>query len=247
MRISVALGIAGFCSLLANGVGADDGLKLSLSLSSPSGTATPVVRPALLPRPVPARPSIMDYRIGTEDLLEIKVFGVDQLSSTVRVDARGMISMPLIGPVPIAGLTVPEAQAAVTGRLAESYLQDPQVSIFVKEFTTQRVTIEGAVNRPGIYPLKGQTTLLIALALAGGQGRFSEMNEVVIFRADANGKRVAKVYDVERIRRGEVEDPAVLNEDLVVVNRSAGRVAIRDSFLGDLFDIVNPFRYAPTP
>jgi polysaccharide biosynthesis/export protein len=247
MKTSAAAGMACCCFLFASAVRGDDGLKLSLSLSTPTGAAVSMPRPAVVPRAAFAGASVMDYRIGTEDLLEIKVFGVDQLSSTVRVDARGIISMPLIGMVPIAGLTVPEAQAAITARLAESYLQNPQVSVFIKEFTTQRVTIEGAVNRPGIYPLKGQTTLLIALALAGGQGRFSEMNEVVIFRTDATGKRLATIYDVERIRRGEIEDPAVLNEDLVVVNRSPGRVAIRDSFLGDLFDIVNPFRYVPTP
>jgi polysaccharide export outer membrane protein len=190
---------------------------------------------------------VAEYRIGTEDLIEVQVFGVDQLTRTVRVDSRGVISLPLIGLVEVAGLTIQEAQAAITARLAESYLQNPQVSVFIKEFTTQRVTIEGAVNRPGIYPLKGQTTLLTAIALAGGQGRFSEMNEVVLFRTDSTGARVVTKYDVELIRRGEVADPVVVNEDLIVVNRSPGRVAIRDSFLGDLFEIVNPFRYVPAP
>jgi polysaccharide export outer membrane protein len=265
MRNVAALVLVGLgCSLLASAA-AEERLKLSTQLSEvpavPPATLPKAPADALPPESIPARvlppqaaPSlgvprarVAEYRIGTEDLIEVQVFGVDQLTRTVRVDSRGVISLPLIGLVEVAGLTIQEAQASITARLAESYLQNPQVSVFIKEFTTQRVTIEGAVNRPGIYPLKGQTTLLTAIALAGGQGRFSEMNEVVLFRTDSTGARVVTKYDVELIRRGEVADPVVVNEDLIVVNRSPGRVAIRDSFLGDLFEIVNPFRYVPAP
>ena len=74
------------------------------------------------------------------------------------------------------------------------------------------------------------------------------MSEVMLFRADATGKRVATVYDVDRIRRGELEDPAVLNDDLIVVNRSKSRTALRDSLFRDVLDTVNPFRWgAPYP
>jgi len=249
------------CSLLLPAVApAQEGLKLSTTLSQPvaqEAQAPPADLPAAQPGPyapgavqLPALAMrgvrVPEYRIGTEDLIEVQVFGVDQLTRTVRVDARGTVSLPLIGLLEVAGLTVQETQALVTARLAESYLQDPQVSVFIKEFTTQRVTVEGAVNRPGIYPLKGPTTLLTAIALAGGQGRFSEMNEVMLFRTDMTGKRVATKYDVEKIRRGEIGDPVVVNEDLIVVNRSPGRVALRDSFFGDMLDVLNPFRYIPS-
>ena len=249
-------------AMLGLSAGADEGLKLSQSLSTLPVPAAQVaqglapqlqeesrkVAPApVVPDFVPGRPRGIEYRIGTEDLLEVQVFGVEQLSRTVRVDSRGVISLPLIGMVDVAGLTVLEAQAVITAKLAESYLQNPQVTLFIKEFTTQRITVEGAVNRPGVYPLKGQTTLLTALALAGGQGRFSEMNEVVVFRTDESGQRVVTKYDVERIRRGEVADPIIVNDDLVVVNRSSGRVALRDSIFGDLLDVLNPFRYIPAP
>jgi len=265
MRKFVALAFLGCSCLLSAAAVAEEGLKLSVELSEVPATAsanrqnTPaqaasddsIPARAMPGQAVPGlgvpRARVAEYRIGTEDLIEVQVFGVDQLTRTVRVDSRGVISLPLIGLVEVAGLTIQEAQAVITARLAESYLQNPQVSVFIKEFTTQRITVEGAVNRPGIYPLKGQTTLLTAIALAGGQGRFSEMHEVVLFRTDATGARVVTKYDVEQIRRGEVADPVVINEDLVVVNRSKGRVAIRDSFLGDLFEIVNPFRYVPAP
>jgi polysaccharide export outer membrane protein len=221
---------------------ADEGLKLSLRLSEPAArTAEPL---AVAPAP---RSTIRDYRIGSEDLLEIQVFGIDQLSRTVRVNARGQVSLPLIGPLDVAGMTAQEAETAITARLSANYLQNPQVSLFIKEFTTQRVTIEGAVNRPGIYPLKGASTLLTSLAVAGGQAALSDMSEVLLFRADASGKRIGTTHDVERIRRGEIEDPAVVNDDLIVVNRSKSRTALKDSLFKDVIDTINPFRWGAVP
>lgn len=240
-RITAFLAFAAACCVAQ--ARADEGLKLSLSLSAPAAATAPGE-----PRAAVARSIAKDYRIGEDDLLEVQVFGVEQLSRTVRVNARGLVSLPLIGQLQVAGLTAQEAEAAITRKLGEKYLQNPQVSLFIKEFTTQRVTIEGAVNRPGIYPLRGQTTLLTSLALAGGQAALSDMSEVMLFRADANGKRVGIQYDVEKIRRGELDDPTVVNDDLIVVNRSKSRTVLRDSIFRDVIDTVNPFRWgAPAP
>jgi polysaccharide export outer membrane protein len=239
MKASAALmGLIVGVTTLATQVGAEEGLKLSLRLSDPQARTADPVAVGIAPRT-----TIRDYRIGPDDLLEIQVFGVEQLSRAVRVNSRGLVTLPLIGPVDVAGLTAQEAEAAVTARLAANFLQNPQVSLFIKEFTTQRVTIEGAVNRPGIYPLKGESTLLTSIAVAGGQGGLSDMTAVMLYRADSSGKRVGSSFDVERIRRGEIEDPAVVNDDLIVVNRSKARTAIRDSLLGDVINTVNPFRW----
>jgi len=213
-------------------------LRLSETVSSPNAARASAVRPAI-DTPLPA--TVSDYRIGVEDLLEIQVFGVDQLSRTVRVNSLGNVSLPLIGAVALGGLTAQEAEKVIAAKLAENFLQDPQVGVFIKEFTNQRVTIEGAVQKPGIYPLRGQTTLLRALALAGGQGSMSDMQQVMIFRRDADGGRAGQAYDVEKIRRGEVDDPVVVNDDVVVVNRSPARAALRDSLFRDLIDTINPF------
>jgi polysaccharide export outer membrane protein len=159
----------------------------------------------------------------------------------VRVNSNGMISLPLIGMLSVGGMTAQEAENSIAAKLASDYLQNPQVSLFIKEYTTQRVTIEGAVNKPGIYPLRGETTLLRSLAIAGGQGSLSDMSQVMLFRADASGKRIAASFDVDRIRRGELEDPPVQNDDLIVVNRSPARTLLRDSILRDVIDTVNPF------
>ena len=192
---------------------------------------------------IPSTLTMRDYRIGPEDLLEIQVFGVDQLTRTVRVNGRGLVSLPLIGNVEVGGLTAQQAESMIVKRLAESYLQDPQVSLFIKEYTSQRVVIEGAVNKPGVYPLRGPTTLLQSLAIAGGQGQLSDMAEVMLFRTDAGGTRQTMVYDVDKIRAGEVADPVVQNEDMIVVKRSPGRILFRDSILRDVVDLVNPFRW----
>jgi polysaccharide export outer membrane protein len=154
-----------------------------------------------------------------------------------------MISLPLIGSLEVGGMNAQQAEALIVAKLAESYLQDPQVSLFIKEYTSQRVTIEGAVNRPGVYPLRGPTTLLQSLAVAGGQGGLSDMSEVMLFRADASGNKETLVYDVDRIRAGELADPVVVNDDLIVVKRSKGRIILKDSILKDILDTVNPFRW----
>jgi polysaccharide export outer membrane protein len=219
-----------------------EGANLSLKMSDSIVRDAP--RAIAVPSPR-ASSSARDYRIGTEDLLEVQVFGVDQLSRTVRVNSMGFVSLPLIGSVEVGGFTAQEAEAAIAARLAEAYLQNPQVSLFIKEYTNQRVTVEGAVNKPGIYPLRGETTLLRTLAMAGGQGGLSDMSQVMLFRAGPNGKRDAQVFDVERIRRGEVEDPAVVNDDVIVVNRSQGRVVLKDSIFRDVLDAINPFAYVP--
>jgi polysaccharide export outer membrane protein len=240
---------------IAAASGSTDGGTLSLKLSGALDTslaAIPRASPDVAAPPVPAVASASaqsvlarsrrDYRIGVEDLLDIQVFGVEQLTRTVRVNSRGEVSLPLVGTLHVGGLTAQGAENLVRAKLAANYLQDPQVSLFIKEYTSQRVTIEGAVNKPGVYPLRGPTTLLQSLAVAGGQANLSDMTEVMLFRSDDNGKRETLVYDVDRIRSGELEDPTVLNEDLIVVKRSKARVIFKDSILRDLIDTVNPFR-----
>ena len=185
--------------------------------------------------------SIPNYKITASDLLEIEVFGVEDLKRTVRVNTAGSITIPLVGMVQVAGLTATEAETVIAKRYGADYLQNPQVSVFIKEFTTQRVTIDGAVNKPGIYPLTGQITLLRALALAGGGGQLANMEDVLLFRSSGVGPQEVFKYDVKKIRNGELEDPMLKGDDLVVVNRSGVREFLKDSVLRDVLDYINPF------
>lgn len=143
-------------------------------------------------------PSVEDYRIGAQDLLELQVFGISELNRTVRVNSRGFISS-LIGMIQAAGLTSEQLESSLAEKLSKTYLQNPQVSVFIKEYTSQRVTVEGAVKKPGVYPLKGRTTLLQTLAIAEGLTSVADANGIKIFRSDPQtGNRTALTFDLEK-------------------------------------------------
>lgn len=167
-----------------------------------------------------------DYRVGAQDLLEISVFGVDSLNKTVRVNSNGQITLPLIGGVQAGGHTVPELEQDIAAKLSKTYLQNPQVSVFVKEFTSQRITLEGALKSPGIYPITGKTTLLQSVALAGGLDPLADLRGVVIFR-QIKGKKMAAVYDMHQLRTGQMADPQVYGDDMIVVEASNSKTALR--------------------
>lgn len=182
-----------------------------------------------------------EYRVGANDLLDIEVLNLDNGKRTVRVNAAGAITMPLVGVINVAGLTQQEVEAHIAGVYGEKYLQDPQVSVFIREYTTERITVDGAVAKPGIYPLVGQMTLLRALALAGGFGQIANAREVKVFRRGENGKREVSTFDVEKIRSGSIADPEVRGDDLVVVQRDSTRAVLKDSVFRDVLDYLNPF------
>jgi len=112
-----------------------------------------------------------DYILGPEDEIEVEVLNVPELKQTVRVAADGKISVPLIGRVPASGLTPEQLRQELADQWGESYLQDPQVSIFVKEFKARPVSVIGAVEKPGLYYLKGPRNLIEVLSMAGGFGK----------------------------------------------------------------------------
>lgn len=167
-----------------------------------------------------------EYRLGPQDLLEINVFQVDELNRTVRVNSGGQISLPLVGVIRAGGHTVRELEEAIAAKLKADFLQDPQVSVFVKEYTSQRITLEGAVRKPGIYPLSGRTSLLQAIATGGGLDPLANLQGVVIFRK-VEGRKMAAVFDMKAIRSGQAEDPQVYGDDVIVVDQSGSKTALR--------------------
>lgn len=167
-----------------------------------------------------------DYRIGPQDLLEISVLGVTDLGRTVRVAANGEISLPLVGSVVAGGSTVSELERQLAARFARGYLQNPQVSVFVKEFVSQRVTLEGAIRKPGIYPIMGRTSLLQAIALAEGLDPLADPRGVILIR-EIEGRRMAAAFDIRDVRSGRSVDPQVYGSDIVVVEQSGSKTALR--------------------
>lgn len=168
-----------------------------------------------------------DYRVGANDLLAVTVFQVEDLDREVRVNNAGQVSLPLIGAVPAAGRTVDELQDDIASAYHARYLQNPQVSVFVKEYASQRVTVGGAVKKPGIFPMTSRLTLLQALSLAEGATEIARLNNVLVFRAEDGERRFAR-FDVKAIAAGEQQDPELQAEDVVVVDTSGGKIALQN-------------------
>jgi polysaccharide export outer membrane protein len=166
-----------------------------------------------------------DYRIGALDLLSITVFGVDELNKEVRVNSKGQISLPLIGTLLAGGMTVPALESELAKKYAQGYLQHPQVTVFVKDFASQRITMDGAINKPGIISLTGKTTLLQAIAMSGGvDEKLADLGGIVLMR-QVDGKRMAAAFDLRAIRRGTVEDPQLYGDDIIIVEQSGSKTA----------------------
>lgn len=165
------------------------------------------------------------YKIGFFDLLDIKVFQAEELTLATRVDARGFISMPLLGSVLAKGLSPQQLERRLEGMLRKDLLQNPKVTVFVVEYTAQRVTVEGEVKSPGVFPVKGDVTVLQAIAMAGGLSEFGVADSVVLFRNDASGVRGYSV-DLAAIRSGRQGDPLVKNDDRIVVSRLEQRITL---------------------
>lgn len=111
---------------------------------------------------------IAGYRIGPKDLLEVKVFEVPELNIERRVSDEGAINLPLIGDVPVMGLTDGELADRLKALLESRYVQRASVSVFVKEFRSRPITVMGAVRNPGNLAFSGRWTLLEAISAAGG-------------------------------------------------------------------------------
>jgi polysaccharide export outer membrane protein len=123
--------------------------------------------------PDPSFSSVVDpnYILGPEDVITIDVFNLPELQKDVRVANDGLVTLPLIGRVQAAGLTAEQLRQELAEKWGENYLQDPQVTVFVKEFKAKPVSVIGAVEKPGLYPLTGQRTLIEMLSVAGGFGK----------------------------------------------------------------------------
>jgi polysaccharide biosynthesis/export protein len=122
----------------------------------------------LPPPPQSSGASYKDYQVGPEDLLAIDIYGQDKMKRELRVNGEGNITMPLLGVVKVAGLTPQKIEKRLGDLYDAQFLVNPQITVMVKEFRFQRVSVTGAVSKPGTYELIGPRTLLEVLSLAGG-------------------------------------------------------------------------------
>jgi polysaccharide export outer membrane protein len=133
-----------------------------------------------------ASASNSEYRLGPGDLIEISVFGVDNFKHTLRINASGLIKLPLLDAVVAAGLTPAELESKLTELLNGDVIRDPQVAVFVREYRSQPVFILGAVKSPGQYQISMQLNIIDVLSMAGGVLP-NAADEVVIQRRPSSG------------------------------------------------------------
>ena len=209
---------------------------LVLAVSACAGHERPVssahltvVESASLPPPnrtdltAADRPSL----IGPLDTIQIDVFNVPDLSREIQVDASGRISMPLIGSIDARGRTAQELAQTIETALRARYVREPDVTVNIKSSVSQVVTIDGQVGEPGLYPVTNQMTLMRAIASAKGLSEFARSKDIVILRT-VDGRKMAGLYDIDAIRAGTYDDPAIYANDVIVVGDSPQRRLFRD-------------------
>jgi polysaccharide export outer membrane protein len=166
---------------------------------------------------VVAKPGTASYKIGPQDVLDISVFQAPEISGTVEVAEDGTVDLPLIGEVPVAGKTSSELQRDLNAKLGAKYLQNPQVTVRVKEYNSNRVTVSGAVKSPGVFPYKGES-LLQFVVKAGGLA--PDANSMVLVLREIDGKRSAAKFNLADIQSGQADDPTMKAGDVVVADTS---------------------------
>lgn len=133
-----------------------------------------------------SRPLSKEFLLGPEDVLEVTVWRNQELSRQVVIRPDGLISLPLIGDVKASGLTANQLAERIA-KLLKEFKENPAVSVTVKEINSYFVYVLGEVGKPGKYQLKSYTTVLQAIAMAGGFTIFASKNKIQVVRNMSNG------------------------------------------------------------
>lgn len=204
----------------------------ALQLTSSSTSSVPLSGGGTLQvvKDLPAPPNTQngsEQPLSPNDVLDINVFQVDNLNREVQVDSSGHISLPLIGTVMAAGKTVRQLENEIEAAYGAKYLQSPDVTILIKESVGQRITVDGEVNKAGIYPVSSSASLIDAVALAGGFNAIGDAGKVFVYRNIGPNTLVAN-YNVEAIRAGKMRNPRIFGGDKVVVFASKSKIAMNN-------------------
>lgn len=159
-----------------------------------------------------------DYKVGAGDLLRINVFGSPELATEARVSQSGAITMPLIGSVPVAGSSTSDTEKLLAKRYIDGgFLRQPQISVLVVEYESQKINVLGHVVKPGQYSLRASSTVLDVLADAGGVIPKTGSDMAVLTRADGSHKEI----DLDSLFRGDPsENVPVAAGDRIYVPRA---------------------------
>jgi polysaccharide export outer membrane protein len=158
------------------------------------------------------------FVIGVDDVLAINVWKEAEISRSVPVRSDGKISLPLAGEITAAGQTPKKLEDAIAQKL-QNYISEPEVTVIVQEIRSQRFNILGLVARPGSYALGGPTTVLDAVALAGGFRDFAKQKSIYVLRQNQNGTQTRLAFNYKDVIKGKNSSQNVTLEprDTVVV------------------------------
>lgn len=180
--------------------------NVTASRNTPSATPTAPVKPTTTlkpPSPTDPAPVVVpaDYVIGPDDVLTIIFWRENDLSRDVQVRPDGYISLPLLNEIQATGLTPEQLRVRVT-EAADKFIEQPTVTVIVKQINSRRVYITGQVGKQGPFPLLGPTNVLQLLAMAGGVAEFADAENIQIIRVE-NGKQVSKRFNYNEVKRGK--------------------------------------------
>ncbi|MGB3166028.1 MAG: polysaccharide biosynthesis/export family protein [Alteraurantiacibacter sp.] len=167
-------------------------------------------------------PSEQYNLIRALDVVQISVFGVEDLTRELQVGANGSLDFPLVGSVQAAGRTPQELSIEIENRLRGNYVRNPDVTTRISERNEQFITVSGQVTRAGRFPITEPVTLMEAVALGGGMSEDAQRDEVLVFRTVGESRYIG-VYNLEGIQRGNYADPTIYPSDIVMVGDSPSR------------------------
>jgi len=159
-----------------------------------------------------------DYLVGKEDILEIIVWGHDDLKRTIPVSLEGMISFPLIGEIRASGIATVALEKEIAAKLGNGYIVDPQVTVTVKEHKSQRVFVMGEVNKPGTYAVTRENNILFVLSQAGGPTKDAG-EDLVIIRP---GKPVDRAMTIEEAEKSKEQIIQANLRDVLAGDQKSG-------------------------
>ena len=195
--------------------------KIVLLLLAASGCLATLNMRAQVPAAQGQRAQTVDpasYVIGPEDMLAINVWKEAEVSRTVQVRPDGKVSLPLVGEIQAAGLQPLQLQKQIAEKL-QSYLANPEVTVIVQEVRSKKFNVIGEVQRPGAYSLSNATTVLDALALAGGFKDFAKQSKIYVLRIQPDGSRSRLPFNYKKVVKGRDlrENVPLQNGDTIVV------------------------------
>lgn len=157
------------------------------------------------------------HQLGPGDVLEITVFGEKNLSGLYQVGPAGNIIFPLVGEITVSDMDNIDLSAYISKKLAEGYIINPQVSVFVKEFRSKKVFVLGQVKKAGSFSMISGLNIVEVIALAGGFTNLADMGNVIVTRKDINGSELRFNIDISDIIKGNLDNFYLKSGDIVFV------------------------------